>query len=85
MGSRIASITKNDWEKIVFTLNEFKGKNYLDIRVFSKDRDGEDVPTKKGIALSVDLYPQFKQLLAKAEAAMFAAKWIDPEDLPVGE
>ena len=34
---------------------EFKGKNYLDIRVFYRGEDGDMHPTKKGVSIPMEL------------------------------
>lgn len=65
MSDQIATLPRNSKEKIVFSLNEFKGRHYLDMRIFTApENGGQDIPTKKGITLSVDLYPQFRKALA---------------------
>lgn len=39
----------------------FKGKTYIDIREYY-DKDGEMLPTKKGISLTPELYHKLKTL-----------------------
>lgn len=34
---------------------EFKGKSYLDIRTFYEGEDGEMMPTKKGVAIPIEI------------------------------
>jgi hypothetical protein len=85
MSKQIATIPKNAREKIIFSLNEYKGKNYLDMRIFTaNDNGGQDIPTKKGLTLTVDLYPQFKAVMAQVEAAIITQGWLDREDLETG-
>jgi len=45
------------------------------------DQEGEWVPTRKGISLSVGLYPAFKEALGELEEALLAQGFIDKEDL----
>jgi hypothetical protein len=41
----------------------------------------DPAPTKKGLAVSPALWPEFKKALAKIEAAMIAEGWLDQADL----
>ena len=43
------------------------------------------MPTRKGVSLSVTLYPAFKQALAQLEQALIKQRLLDPEDLEVSE
>ncbi len=38
---------------------------------------GENVPTKKGLTLRVDLFPEFKRAVEKLEAALVEAGLLD--------
>jgi len=49
-------IKKGDKGEVIrVRAKDFKGKNYLDIRVFYQDKEGEMQPTKKGISISLDI------------------------------
>ena len=52
-------VSKNSLETIRFNVTEFKGKQYADARVYYRDDDGELKPTRKGLCISPDLWPQF--------------------------
>lgn len=54
-------------EKIVFSLSEFKGKNYADIRIYYEDDEGEWKPTKKGITVSLDRFSEFLEHVGELE------------------
>jgi len=41
-------------DKIIILLKEFKGKQYIDIRTYFENQEGEWIPTKKGISLTPD-------------------------------
>jgi hypothetical protein len=86
MSDVIAKVTKNARETIFFSLSEFRGHRLVDIRVHVPgDKEGEWVPTRKGVSLAVGLYPEFKQALAQVEAALVEQKLLDLEDLePAG-
>jgi hypothetical protein len=77
----IAEIPKNARETICFRLGEFRGHKFIDMRVFVKEDGKDPAPTKKGLAVSPSLWPQFRAALAQAEAALIEAGWLDQEDL----
>jgi hypothetical protein len=62
MQSVIAKIRKNGSEDIWVTLQDYRGKPRLDIRVFFRSADAlQPTPTRKGISLDTG---QIKELLA---------------------
>jgi len=83
---QVAEIQKNSRETIHFRLGEFKGHKFLDMRIFVTEpgenggKPQEPAPTKKGLAVSPALWPQFKAALAQVEEAMIKAGWIDLAD-----
>ncbi len=80
--SRITEFPKNTREKVVFSLSQFKGKNYLDMRLYLVgENGGPDVPTRKGLTLSVDLFPYLKEGVGQVEAALIQSGLFDSEDL----
>jgi hypothetical protein len=84
MSDQVCELAKNGREKIIFRLGEFKGHKFCDMRIFITepgDEGREASPTKKGLAVSPGLWPQFKQALAQVEAAMINEGWLDREDL----
>ena len=59
----IASIPRTETEQIQVSINEFKGKKYLDLRVFYTTDSGSSwLPTKKGVTV----YPENIDLLIGA-------------------
>ena len=82
MNGIVCEIQKNAQEKIIFRVDEYKGHRFIDMRVFVPGQnDGQDMPTKKGLAVSPALWPQFKRALAQVEAALVREGWIDKEDI----
>jgi len=82
MSEQIATIPKNAKEKIIFSLSEFKGKHYVDMRIFTaNDNGGQDIPTKKGLTIPVHLYSTFKDTLASVDHALITRGLVDQEDL----
>jgi len=86
MSEIISQITKNAREVVFLSLSEFKGRRLIDIRVHVPgDEEGDWVPTRKGVSLSVGLYPAFKQALVQLEQALLKQGLLDPEDLEASE
>ncbi len=82
MSDILCELQKNSREKVVFTLSNFKGKQYLDLRLFvAGENGGLDIPTRKGLTLAVDLYPQFKGALSRVDEALITRGLVDKEDL----
>jgi hypothetical protein len=77
----VCELPKNSREIYQFRLGEFKGHKFLDMRIFFKEDGKDPAPTKKGLAVSPQLWPQFRKALAQVEAAMVEAGWLDREDL----
>ena len=53
-------------------LNEFEGKKYVDIRRFY-GKDGERVPSQKGISLTLDEWKNFKGLITEIDRMVAAS------------
>ncbi len=86
MSEVISQITKNAREVVFLSLSEFKGRRLIDIRVHVPgEAEGDWVPTRKGVSLSVSLYPAFKQALGQLEEALLKQGLLDPEDLEAPE
>ncbi|MCX5806153.1 MAG: transcriptional coactivator p15/PC4 family protein [Proteobacteria bacterium] len=54
-------------DKIIITLKEFKGKQYIDIRTYFENQEGEWIPTKKGISLTPDSVDDLIKFLNEAK------------------
>jgi hypothetical protein len=68
MNDVVAEMDKGWNEKIVFSVSQFKGKDYANIRIYYEDDEGEWKPTKKGITVSMDSFAEFKEHLEELEA-----------------
>ena len=79
MDQLIASIAKNPDEEIRVSLREYKGHPFIDIRVYWKPPEGEPGPTKKGVTLHPEFFPELKKAMETLEAALIKAKLIDAE------
>ena len=56
-------------DKIIVTVKEFKGKQYIDLRTHFENDQGEWIPTKKGISLTPDNLDEMIGFLQKAKKA----------------
>ncbi|HBA54646.1 transcriptional coactivator p15/PC4 family protein [Syntrophorhabdus aromaticivorans] len=54
-------------DRIIVSQKEFKGKEYVDIRVYFENAEGEWIPTKKGISISYDNVDEIITLLQKTK------------------
>jgi len=63
----VVEMDKGRNERILFSLSEFKGKSYADIRIYYEDDEGEWKPTKKGVTVALDEFPQFKENILELE------------------
>ena len=64
----IGEIQKNQREKIIASINKFKGNTFVDLRVYYEDETrGEYKPTKKGLAVSSKNIDGVIDLLNKAK------------------
>ena len=68
MSKFIGEIQKNSKEKIIASINEFKGNTFVDLRVhYEEEGSGEYKPTKKGLAISAKNIDNVMELLTKAK------------------
>jgi hypothetical protein len=87
MSKPVCELPKNSREIYQFRLGEYQGHKFVDMRIFAiepTDNGGQakdPAPTKKGLAVSPALWPQFRGALAQVEAAMIQAGWLDKEDM----
>lgn len=66
-GTPIASIRKADGAEIRVTLQRFKGRSVVDVRVWYQPTDGgEFIPTRKGITLDIEKLPALAMALQRA-------------------
>ena len=63
----VRAIDKGLGSRIHIRLSRFKDRDYLDIRNFYETEDGEWKPTRKGIAVPVDLYDELIEGLTEAK------------------
>ena len=63
----LATIPRNATEQIQISINSYRNKQYLDLRVFYTTDDGENwLPTKKGVTISPENLMELKDAIEKA-------------------
>jgi len=55
----VIEVPKNTLETIRFQITEFRGKTYADLRVYYRDDNDELRPTRKGLCVNPELWPDF--------------------------
>jgi len=70
---------RNNDETLRVSLSTFKGKTYVDVRLFYTDANEELQPTKKGVTITPDLWDEFRAGIAKAEEELQAKNLWHPE------
>ena len=81
MDELIEQFEKNATEVVRVSLTEYRGRKLVDVRVYYADNEGQYRPTKKGVSLNVDVYPDFKRAMLALEKILLERDLISPEDL----
>ncbi len=63
----IKDIDKGNGEVIRVEISEFKGQQYLNIRTWYTDKEGELKPTQKGVTIRPEQFADLKAALLQAE------------------
>jgi hypothetical protein len=63
----VGEIQKNALEKIIVSTGTYKGYDFVDVRVYYQDKDGEWKPTRKGVAVPPDKLEELIDLLKRAQ------------------
>jgi hypothetical protein len=74
MDRELVAFKKNDKEQVRVILSDFKGMRILNIRVYFQTKDGEWLPTKKGLAFTVEKLPVLLASLHQAAQLIDHAK-----------
>ncbi len=65
----ISNFQKNSQEEFRFSITNFKGREYADIRIFY-EKDGDYFPSKKGITVSLDTWNDFRNCIEQLNVAL---------------
>lgn len=63
----IGELTKNSTEKYLVQVRDYRGREFIDLRVYYLDDRGEWCPTKKGITITPDKVSSLVELIQLAE------------------
>lgn len=66
----IETIENGSGRSVKVHLQTFKGKPYVDVRIWIEDDHGEWKATPKGLTLSTELLPALIQALQKADGSL---------------
>lgn len=80
MGKIVATIEKNSREEIRVSVDDWKGYDLVSLRVFFRRKDGEPLPTKKGITFDVKLLPEIIRALEAARKAAIGERCLSGND-----
>ena len=81
MDELIAQFEKNATEVVRVSITEYRKRQFIDVRIYYSDDEGQYRPTKKGVSLSPEVYPDFKRALAALEKILLERDLLTPEDL----
>ncbi len=63
-GVLIGAVGKRSNEQILVGLREFRGARFIDIRAYFETDASEWRPTKKGVTLPIDAFPELAEVIA---------------------
>ena len=66
----VSSFKRNPTEEVRAGIKEFKGRRYIDLRIYYMDDQGEWKPTRKGISLATDFMPELKEAVGAIETEL---------------
>jgi len=67
---KVGDIERSATERVRVSTEEFKGRKYLDIRIYFENEEGEWKPTKKGVTIQPDKIDALIELVKKAKASL---------------
>jgi hypothetical protein len=79
----VYTMPRHEGEEIHFTLRKYKGRYYVDLRLWFQEKP-EDAfkPTKKGISVGAELLPQLQEGLTQLHNALIKAMDWDQKPAP---
>lgn len=63
----LGEIERNPTEVLRVSLENFKGRDYIDLRIYYQDDNGEWKPTKKGVTVAPDKIDSIIEFFTKAK------------------
>jgi|GEM_PF-3473554 len=74
-GTLIGEIQKNSRERLRVTVGQYKGHEYVGIRIWFVGPDGQYRSSRAGVTLKPSLMPQLMQALGVASRAQQSIDW----------
>ncbi len=62
----IGEIERGETEVMRVSTEEYKGRKYVDVRIYFENNEGEWKPTKKGVTIQPEKVEEFLELIKKA-------------------
>ena len=66
----VSNFKRNATEEVRVGIKEFRGRRYIDLRIYYMDDKGEWKPTRKGISLATDFMPELKDAVLGLEKVL---------------
>ncbi len=66
----IGEIERGETEVLRVSAEEYKGRKYIDVRIYFENDEGEWKPTKKGVTIQPERVDDFMALIKKAQGAL---------------
>ena len=64
----LAAIERTDTEQLQISISEYKGKSYLNMRIFYTTDEGQNcLPTKKGVTFTPDQIDLLEEAIQEAK------------------
>ena len=74
-GKMLATIARSATEQLQIAIKTYKGKSYLDLRIFYTTDDGQTwLPTKKGVTVSPDSLMTLKDAVYEAMTELLSSE-----------
>jgi hypothetical protein len=72
-GKILATIERSDTEQLQISLSEYKGTNYLNMRIFfTTDGGASWIPTKKGVTFTAEQLDILTEAIEEAKQELMA-------------
>jgi hypothetical protein len=75
----LGEFRRNSSEVVRVVLARFKGRMFVDLRCYFEDDEGTFRPTKKGVAISPDLWDEFRTAIEATERELVTRGLWAPE------
>ena len=67
---QIGEIGRTETEVVRVSVEEYKGRKYVDVRIYFENDEGDWKPTKKGVTIQPDRLDLFMDLIRQAKESL---------------